>query len=68
MSTYYVRVPICGYAEIEVEAENVKEAEEKALEGIEAKHLASWEAHREICRGNVFYGELNRIEAVEDGQ
>jgi hypothetical protein len=67
MKLYSVDIPFTGYVTIEVEAENEKDAEEIAYEQVSADDLdesATFEFHKRIVRGNVFYGVLNKIEAT----
>lgn len=63
-----VAVPITGVIYVTVEAENEEEAIEKALESEELtlENIETWEAHRHIVQGNVFYGEQNEIEVVDE--
>ena len=65
MKEYCVQVPICGYAVVMIEAENEKEAIEKAIENVELSDIESWEALPHVVEGNCFYGPLNDIEVEE---
>ena len=68
MKEFSVRIPVSGYMEKYVEAEDEKEAEEIALsQGYdENKDDLYWETMSRITQGNVFYGLLNRIEVKEE--
>ena len=78
MPTYSVTVPFIGSFTIYVEAPTEKDAESAALssdvnltvKGGEESQLMDWEweAHRQICQGNVLYARTNkiRVEAVDD--
>lgn len=73
MNTYNVSVPITGVLVVTVQASDEKEAENLALQAdwtceiinnsdflIELDQI---DTHRQICRGNMFGGCLNEIEA-----
>lgn len=65
MSTYSVRLPICGYLMIEVEADSEEAAIEAACASdYGTEHIEEWSAYTEIVRGNVFHGPVNRADAV----
>ncbi len=71
MKTYNVAVPFTGVAYVTVEAENKKDAINKALmsEDLDFKNCEELEYHRQIVQGNVFHGCLNEAEAeLEDGE
>lgn len=55
MKTYGVLIPIAGHAYIEVEADDVEEAEEKAFMEIKQEHIEDWDLLRAFNRGNVCY-------------
>ncbi|AGH31861.1 hypothetical protein VPIG_00003 [Vibrio phage PWH3a-P1] len=67
MKNYEVLVPITGYIIVEVEADNEKEAIEKAFESDELNidNINEWDTHEAIVQGNVFYGIQNEIEVEE---
>lgn len=65
MKEYCVNVPICGYAVVNVEAENEKEAIRKAIDNARLSDIEYWGALEHVIRGNVFYGELNDAEVEE---
>lgn len=66
MKTYGVSIPVAGYIYIEIEAEDENDAKEKAFQSdIDIKDIEEWDVHEEICRGNVFHGNLNKI-LIED--
>lgn len=65
MNKYLVQVPITGYAEIEVEAENKEEAVSRAMQNVTFDDVAEWEVHREVCKGNVCYALLGRVDVEE---
>lgn len=60
---YGVTIPITGIAYVEVEAESEKEAIEKAFD--EDLVICEWDAHHQICQGNVFKGHTNEVYAQE---
>lgn len=62
--TWMVTIPITGIAYATVIAESAEEAIDVAL--YSSLSIESWEAHREICRGNTFSGMQNRAEAQEE--
>lgn len=59
---YRVRVPCCGFAEIEVEAHNEEDAHRVALEHVTIKDIVEINFVHQITAGNVFLGVLNSIE------
>lgn len=62
MNSYVVRVPITACAEVFVEAESKEEAIQKAFEEVTLDDIEEWDAHREVCEGNVCRAVLSRIE------
>jgi hypothetical protein len=63
---YGVRVPYCGYAYVEVEADNEEEAIEKALETEDLfDMIEEGEFHKRITEGNIFIGILDEAEVDE---
>lgn len=73
LTAFTVRVPICGYVEVSVEANDEQEAVQKAFEvagNIKSEvpdqvNEFNWETFTQITRGNVFCGMLNEIEVTE---
>lgn len=66
MPTYSVRVPITGYAVVEVEADDEDAAIEAAVQkDLEMQDIEEWEHHQYVVRGNVFYGRLNEADAEQ---
>jgi hypothetical protein len=67
MKKYSVDVPISGFINVEVEAEDKKDAIDKAFESEDLKldNIVEWEAHEHICEGNVCYAVLFDIDANE---
>jgi hypothetical protein len=75
MKTYAVLVPCTVSICFEIEAENVEDAIDKALETdltarVVDQHgndidVEDFEMHRHVTQGNVFYGVLDRIEVNE---
>lgn len=60
---YRVSIPIAGSVTVYVEAMNEDEATEKAWEKIgDDDAEVDWEAHEQICQGNVLYASMNEIE------
>lgn len=72
LTSYLVRVPVCGYVEVSVDASNEQEAIDKSFElaGQIKSELPEnvvsfdWETYDHITRGNVFCGPLNEIEVI----
>ena len=76
MKTYNVTIPCTLSVCVTVEAEDEKSAKEAALnvdfrldlqsEDKEASpEIVEFETHEQICRGNVFYGCINKMEIDE---
>lgn len=66
MKKYNVLVPIAGYVQIEVEAENEKEAIDKAFEqGCSAKDISEFDMLEHIAEGNVLHAPMNNVEVEE---
>ena len=53
--TYEVTIPITGIAYLTIEAESEDEAIETAIGEVTIDNLETWEAVRDIHRGNVCY-------------
>lgn len=79
MKTFIVTLPITSTITVVVEANNKTEAKRLAFEAANRGHLTievpkdavpievdSWQAHEQIVKGNVFYGEKNEMEIVEE--
>ena len=67
MKNHTVLIPVTGYVSVEVKAESVDEAVDKAYEEASLdKHLEEWDLHEKVVRGNVSYALLNEIEIYED--
>ena len=67
MSTYSVTVSIFGNATIFIEADNEKEALEKALnEGWGKDCINEWELITEPCRGNVCHLPIRKPEVRKE--
>jgi hypothetical protein len=63
---YGVRVPYCGYAYVEVEADSEEEAINVALEVEDLfDKIEEGEFLNRIMEGNCFYGVLNKSDAEE---
>ena len=71
MPKYSVIIPCTMTVLVEVQADDEKQAKEKAFETnfcAEVKdggEVLEFEAHEQIVRGNVFYGVQNEIEVSE---
>ena len=65
MKNYDVSLPITGVILVTVEAESAEDAIERALQsdGLTDENIESWEAHSQVCEGNIMYGELDRAYA-----
>lgn len=68
MKEYTVLVPITGYVEVVVEAENEQEAIDMAMgdEDINLDYVMEWDMIEHITEGNVFHGIKNDIEVLEN--
>lgn len=70
MPRYEVKLPITGYAILEVEADDEKSAIIAALvsEDLTTSAIEVWEGVECVVEGNVFHGELNRaeVELIEE--
>jgi hypothetical protein len=68
LKTYGVTLPIAGKAYVEVQAANQDDAIDKAMGQCTTANLEEWESHRQIVRGNVFYGNCNEaeVELIDD--
>lgn len=71
MPTYEVIIPGTFSLLVQVEADDPKEAENIAM-GTDVRfethgkcELLEMDLHREITRGNIFYGVQNTIEVIE---
>lgn len=66
MKKFGVSVPIAGYVYIEVEAENKKEAVEKAFDqGYTQDDIQEIDMYERIIEGNVCHVWHNRVEVEE---
>lgn len=68
MKRYTVKVPIVAVCYIDVEAENEKDAMDKAFESEDLKleNVEEWEPLERITQGNVIYTYHNDAEIVEE--
>jgi len=68
MKRYTVKVPIVAVCYIDVEAENEKDAMDKAFESEDLKleNVEEWEPLEHITQGNVIYTYHNDAEIVEE--
>jgi hypothetical protein len=68
VKTWNVAVPLSGVIYVTVEAENEKDAIEKALQSDDLKldNVEEWNASRYLVQGNVFYGVLSEANAEEE--
>jgi len=79
MKTFYVTLPITSTITLTVDADNKTEAKRLAFEAANQGRLSievpkdaepievgSWQAHEQIVKGNVFYGEKNEMEIIEE--
>ena len=75
MKQFRVEMPFCGYVSRLVEAENEEDAKEKFYDAVaemgdvlkECDHY-EWDFHESITRGNVFYGSLNQMDIIDEGE
>jgi hypothetical protein len=71
MPKYSAIIPCTMTVLVKVQADDKKQAKEKAFESnfyVEAKdggEVLEFKAHEQIVRGNVFYGVQNEIEVSE---
>ena len=59
---YGIRVPILGYAFVEVKASNKQDAIQQAIEDVDLSDFQSWNAVEQVVMGNVFMGDINEPE------
>lgn len=57
MATWTVRLPITGYAVLDVEADDEATAIDAALDKVTIEDIDSWEAVERIIEGNVLYAQ-----------
>lgn len=68
MRLFAVTLPVCGYAVVEVEAEDEKSAIEAAFGAdITKAHIEEWDVYRHIAQGNVLYAPVNTPSAEDLG-
>lgn len=66
MAKYLVTIPMAGYVQIEVEAEDESSAESAAFEaGATFDDIVEWDIYKKLTRGNVLYAPMNEIEVEE---
>ena len=66
MKTYGVSIPITGTVYIEVTAKTEEDAIDKAfMSDLTLDNVESWDTHKHIVKGNVFYGEQNEVDIQE---
>lgn len=64
---YNVYVPICGYAYLEVEAENKEDAIDEAFrQGCSLEDIVEFDMYEHIVQGNVFNGTMNEIDVIPE--
>lgn len=62
---YNVYVPICGYAYLEVEAEDKEAAIDEAFkQGCSFEDIIEFDMYERIVEGNVFNGMMNEIDII----
>ena len=68
MKRYTVKVPIVAVCYVDVEAENEKDAMDKAFESEDLKleNVEEWEPLEHITQGNVIYTYHNDAEIVNE--
>ncbi len=66
MKLYTVKVPIVAVCYVDVEAENEKEAIEKAMESedLSLENVEEWEAFEHIAEGNILNTYNNDVKVV----
>lgn len=66
---YNVYIPICGYAYLEVEAENEEAAINEAFkQGCSFDDIVEFDMYEHIVQGNVFYGMMNNIDVIPENE
>lgn len=69
MRRWSVRIPVTGFALVEVNAEDEESAIERVLEeGVALTDVEEFDTHRHVVRGNIFYGTLNEPDAEDIGE
>lgn len=66
MKEFTVRIPMTGYVDVTVEAEDMDAAIDKALDMATLDDLVEWSLHRTITEGNISHALLNEIDAYEE--
>ena len=66
MKQFTVRIPITGYVEVSVDADDIDAAIDKAFDVATIDNIEEWDLHRTVTEGNVCHAMLNKIEIYED--
>lgn len=66
MKQFTVRIPITGYVEVSVDADDIDAAIDKAFDVATIDNIEEWDLHRTVTEGNVCHVMLNEVEIYED--
>ena len=66
MNNYTVRIPICGYVELEIDANDEEQALETAFDKATLEDVGEWDLFYKVVEGNVFCGSINEPEVYEN--
>lgn len=66
MKQFTVRIPITGYVEVSVDADDIDAAIDKAFDVATIDNIEEWDLHRTVTEGNVCHAMLNEVEIYED--
>ena len=65
MPRYNVVMPIVGWAEVVVEAEDTEAATIKAMDKVTMGDFGEWEAVRQVVSGNVLHAPVRAVTVDE---
>lgn len=66
MKEFTIMIPMTGYVEVTVQADDEDSAIDKAFELATLEDVAEWDLHRNITQGNVSHALKNEIEIYEN--
>lgn len=66
MKEFTIKIPMTGYVELILEAEDEDSAIDKAFEVATLDNVEEWELHHKVTQGNVCYAILHEIEVYEE--
>lgn len=66
MKEFTIKIPLTGYVEIIVDAEDEDSAIDKAFDMATLENVEEWDLHRKVTSGNVCHAVLNEIEVYNE--